>query len=351
MPDAAWRPRRRPAAWAALVLAVLLLHGLLLLALPPSRNHAPGVVAPVHPVVVRLLAPALPPAAPALAAALTQAPPVQAEATAQAVLDKPADRARPAVAQAAVAAATAATAALQDASVDEAAPPASTSADTAVPVYATRLPTSTRLHYQLQRGAVIGSGQLVWQRQGDAYELSLEGELQGMPVVGSISRGAIDADGVAPLRLADRRRSRELRAANFQREAQRITFSGPQVEYPLVAGAQDRLSWMIQLPAIVEADPSLARTGTRVTLFVVGTRGDAEAWHFEVQGRQALELPAGEVADALHLLREAQRPYDTRVEVWLDPAQQHLPVRAVLTTVPGGQPLEFRLLGANPPSL
>jgi Protein of unknown function (DUF3108) len=350
MPDAAWRPRRRPAAWAALVLAVLLLHGVLLLALPPSRNYTPGVVAPVHPVVVRLLAPALPQAAPALAAALTQAPPVQAEATAQAVLDKPADRARPAVAQAAVAAA-AATAALQDASVDEVAPPASTSADTAVPVYATRLPTSTRLRYQLQRGAVIGSGQLVWQRQGDAYELSLEGELQGMPVVGSISRGAIDADGVAPLRLADRRRSRELRAANFQREAQRITFSGPQVEYPLVAGAQDRLSWMIQLPAIVEADPSLARTGTRVTLFVVGTRGDAEAWHFEVQGRQALELPADEVADALHLLREAQRPYDTRVEVWLDPAQQHLPVRAVLTTVPGGQPLEFRLLGANPPSL
>jgi len=220
-----------------------------------------------------------------------------------------------------------------------------------VPVYATRLPASTRLQYQLQRGAVSGSGLLVWQRQGDAYELSLEGELQGMPVVGLISRGAIDADGVAPLRLADRRRSRELRAANFQREAQRISFSGPQLEYPLVAGAQDRLSWMIQLPAIVEANPSLARTGARVTLFVVGTRGDAAAWHFEVQGRQALELPAGDVAHALHLLREAQRPYDTRVEVWLDPAQQHLPVRAVLSTVPGGPPLEFRLLKAAPPSL
>jgi Protein of unknown function (DUF3108) len=228
-------------------------------------------------------------------------------------------------------------------------PPMST--DAAVPVYATRLPQSTRLHYQLQRGAAIGSGQLLWQRQADAYELSLEGELQGTPVVGSISRGAIDADGVAPLRLADRRRSRELRAANFQREAQRITFSGPQVDYPLVAGAQDRLSWMIQLPAIVEANPALARTGARVTLFVVGTRGDAEAWHFEVQGRQALELPAGDVADALHLLRQAQRPYDTRVEVWLDPAQQHLPVRAVFSTVAGGPPLELRLLKAAAPAL
>ncbi len=347
----AWLARRRPVAWTALALAVLLLHALLLLALAPSHQSAPGVAAPPRPAMVRLLAPAARPD-PAAAAPLAQTPPVRAAAIAQVRAGKPAGRTRPVVVQAAVAAARAPPpGALQDAVVAETPPPSPTATDTAVPLYATRLPTSTRLHYQLQRGAVIGSAQLLWQRQGDAYELSLEGELQGTPVVGSISRGAVDADGMAPLRLADRRRSRELRAANFQREAQRITFSGPQVEYPLVAGAQDRLSWMIQLPAIVEANPSLARTGARVTLFVVGTRGDAEAWHFEVQGRQALELPAGDVADALHLLREAQRPYDTRVEVWLDPAQQHLPVRAVLTTVAGGQPLEFRLLKAAAPSL
>ena len=89
---------------------------------------------------------------------------------------------------------------------------------------------------------------------------------------------------MAPVRLVDRRRARELRAANFQRDVQRITFSGPQLDYPLSPGAQDRLSWMIQLPAIQPADPALSTTDARVTLFVVGTRGDAEVWHFEVRG-------------------------------------------------------------------
>ena len=46
---------------------------------------------------------------------------------------------------------------------------------------------------------------------------------------------------------------------------------------------------------------------------------------------------------ALQLRREPTRPYDTRVEVWLDPARQHLPVRAVFTTLPGGEPLQLEL--------
>jgi hypothetical protein len=218
--------------------------------------------------------------------------------------------------------------------------------ETVVPRYATRLPASARLDYELQRGALAGSAQLQWQRDGAAYEMRLDGELQGRPVLASTSRGLIDDDGVAPVRLAERRRARELRAANFQRDAQRITFSGPQSSYPLLPGTQDRLSWMVQLPAIVAADPAHARTGTRLTLYVVGTRGDAQAWQFEVLGTESLDLPAGAVAEALHLQRDAERPYDTRVEVWLDPGRQHLPVRARFTTVPDGTPTELRLAQA-----
>jgi hypothetical protein len=80
-----------------------------------------------------------------------------------------------------------------------------------------------------------------------------------------------------------------------------------------------------------------------VTRFVAGARGDAEAWRFEVLGHEALELPAGTVPKALQMRREPTRPYDTWVEVWLDPARQHLPVCAVFTTLPGGQPLQLEL--------
>ncbi|HMO44804.1 MAG TPA: DUF3108 domain-containing protein [Rubrivivax sp.] len=212
-----------------------------------------------------------------------------------------------------------------------------------IPVYATQLPEPARLSYRLQRGERIGSASLHWQVDDAGYLLRLDTDWPGQPAQGTASRGLIDADGVAPVRHAELRRAREVRAVNFRREAGLISFSGPQAVYALRAGAQDRLSWMIQLPAIVQADARLARPGAIVTLFVAGTRGDAEAWRFEVLGRETLQLPAGEVADALRLRREPTRPYDTRVEVWLDPARRHLPVRARFTTLPGGTPLELTL--------
>jgi len=214
------------------------------------------------------------------------------------------------------------------------------------PVYATRLPEAAELHYRVQRGDRVGSAQLQWQPGDAGYRLRLDTRWPGQAPRGLASHGRVDAEGVAPVRHAELQRAREVRAVNFQREAGRITFSGPQLAYELQPGAQDRLSWLIQLPAILQADATLARQGTTVRIFVVGTRGDAEPWRFEVQAHEALELPAGAVARALYLRREPTRPYDTRVEVWLDPAREHLPVRARFTTVPGGVPLQMDLASA-----
>jgi hypothetical protein len=220
-----------------------------------------------------------------------------------------------------------------------------------VPVYATVIPAPTSLQFVLQRGPLTGAAEMHWSHRGGDYELLLEGVVGGVPVLASTSRGSIDADGVAPQRHAERKRAREVRAVNFQRDAGLISFSGPDLQLPLRPGAQDRLSWLIQLPAIFEADPALSTAGAEVTLFVVGSRGDAQAWRFQVLGHEPLDLPAGQAAKTVRLLREPSRPFDTRAEVWLDPARGHLPVRAVFTTVPGGQPLELqlsRVVGAAP---
>ena len=232
-----------------------------------------------------------------------------------------------------------------------AAPPAAAAAarpsgEAPWPVYATRLPAAAELHYRVQRGDSVGSARLQWEPGDAGYLLRLDTQWPGQPPRGAASRGLIDGDGVAPLRHTELQRAREVRAANFQREAGRITFSGPQLAYELRPGAQDRLSWLIQLPAILQADAALARPGKSVQIFVVGTRGDAEPWRFELQGEEALDLPVGTVPQALHLRREPTRPYDTRVEVWLDPAREHLPVRVVFTTVPGGAPLQMELADA-----
>lgn len=218
-----------------------------------------------------------------------------------------------------------------------------------MPVYRTQLPPTTVLQFESRRGVARGTAELAWQRGDDGYRLSLQGQALGAPFISWASVGAVDAAGLAPLRYTESRRGRELRAANFQRDLGQVSFSGPAMQHPLVAGMQDRLSWLIQLPAILQADPALAQPGEQVHLAVVGTRGDAEVWTFTVQGRAPLDLPGGSVAEAVHLLREPRRPYDTQVQVWLDPARQHLPVQAWLRVRATGEGTELRLLGLATP--
>jgi hypothetical protein len=219
----------------------------------------------------------------------------------------------------------------------------------AVPVYATRLPPSATLRYTLRRNGVPGHAELQWFNDGAQYRLSLRNEAPGALNLGSASVGAIDANGLAPERHTDSRRGRDVRAVNFQRDTARVTFSGPKGEVPLLAGTQDRLSWMLQLAGIAEANPALRAAGSEIGVFVVGTRGDAEVWLYTVVGPEAIELPAGPVPDALHLRREPRRLYDTTVDVWLDPARQHLPVRAQLRVRPTGLETVLLLESASAP--
>jgi hypothetical protein len=56
------------------------------------------------------------------------------------------------------------------------------------------------------------------------------------------------------------------------------------------------------------------------------------------------------VRGALHLRREPQRPWDSRVDVWLDPARHHLPVRLRMRQGPNAPMTEFDLLAWLPQS-
>ena len=215
------------------------------------------------------------------------------------------------------------------------------------PVYATQLPPAVTLQYAVRRAGPTRPGlqaELRWRPDDGRYTLSL-----GFAAIGWASMGALDLHGLAPERHVETRRGRELRAVNFQRDSARITFSGPPAQHALLPGVQDRLSWMLQLPAVIAANPGLAEAGAEVLLQVVSVRGDAAVWRFAVQGREDIDLPAGMVAGALHLRREPQRPYDTRVDVWLDPARHHLPVRVHLQTRAEGEGIDFTLLHVSQP--
>ena len=328
-------PERWRAALGVLGL-VLLLHGLLLGLVP--RAPGPGWQAqPPRWVQVRQVVKAV-----AVPAAV--APPEAVRATgAQTAAARPAVAPVGQAAAIASAAATTLPAAAAAEPVSEPADPTPDPGGQAVPIYATQLPPAVALQFEMRRGLSVGQAVLDWQPSADGYQLTLQGRATGAPAIGWASVGGFDGDGIAPLRYTESRRGRELRAANFQRDSGRITFSGPAIEHPQVPGAQDRLSWMVQLAAVLAANPVLAVPDVQVSMWVVGTRGDAEVWTFTVQGRVALDLPAGRIDDAVHLVREPRRPYDTQVQVWLDPQRHHLPVQVLLRVRATGEGTQLRL--------
>ena len=224
-----------------------------------------------------------------------------------------------------------------------------TDGDAAMPRYRTRMPPAFTVRYELQRGSLRGSGELAWRPDGERYELKLSGRVAGLPVITQTSTGGFDGAGIAPARFTDQRLSRGTQAANFQRSVGKITFSGPTTEYPLRDGAQDRLSWMVQLAAIVSADPRLRTPGARVVMYVVGARAEADVWAFICSGPEAVDTGAGSAA-SIKFAREPREPNDTHIEVWLDPKQHDLPVRATQRSGDGAEVFELRLQSIAWPS-
>ena len=216
-----------------------------------------------------------------------------------------------------------------------------------LPLYRTRMPPAITLHYEMRRGALSGTGELQWRPTSGGYEARLQGRMAGFNILTWASQGGFDAAGIAPVRYTDQRRNKAALAANFQREAGKISFSGDATEYPLLQGSQDRLSWMIQIAAIASADPKRLAPGARVAMYVVGARGDADVWWFQVRGPETVATGETHVP-AIKLIREPRKPHDTRVEVWLAPSLHHLPVRARLSG--DGSALEFVLQSSQPAS-
>ena len=240
------------------------------------------------------------------------------------------------------------------------------------PLYDARPPPAATLRYALHYYGRSGEAVLSWRPAGARYDLQLQGLPQALaagpvapqppgpadrrpawrPLIEQSSQGQLDANGLAPDRFTDRRRGRGQRAANFRRELGRIEFSGPSTVLPAWPGAQDRLSWWVQLPAIMAAAASVPAA---VSLFVVGVHGQGELWRFDYLG--LADWPADGPPDGparagqpgvQHWRHEPAQAEGQRVELWLDPAQGHWPVQLRLTSLRTGARFELQLLAIDP---
>jgi hypothetical protein len=99
---------------------------------------------------------------------------------------------------------------------------------------------------------------------------------------------------------------------------------------------------MVQIGAILNADPKLAAPDEKIAMFVSGANGDADVWVFRYVGDETLRTDSGPIR-AVKFTREARKAYDRVVEVWLAPSRNHLPVRARFTANAGGDAFELLL--------
>ena len=222
-------------------------------------------------------------------------------------------------------------------------------AGTAPPVYPTQMPDATTLRYALRLPNQAGVATLAWLHDGQRYQLQLDGRsTAGQPLLEQASQGLLDDNGLAPDRFTDRRRGRAWRAANFRRDVGRISFSGSPLDYPAWPGAQDRLSWLVQLVAIQAAAAASGKPPVPVRLFVVDARGGAALLRFEPSTNPADAGPLQHWQHQPLLADGADRADSQRIDLWLDPALGHWPARLRYTQLRSGEQTEWLHLPGPP---
>ena len=267
------RPLQRACPWALALAVVLPAHVLLLRPKPAAPLRAP----PVLQASLRLL-PALAPASvPALAPARLAAAPSR-----------------------------------------KSAPHPVSSTKEQAPAAAPALPIAPSVEwiYKLRQNGREGRASLHWQVENGVYHLQLDRQLGEKALPAWRSTGRVGTDGIAPSRYAELRGAREARATNFRREEGLISYSASSELVPLTDATQDPISWWLQLAALASAEK--LQPGREIHLPVVGLRGEPLDWVFEV-----IDTEQGWI----HLRRPNLTDWDGPLDVWLDPAHHHLPVR------------------------
>lgn len=201
---------------------------------------------------------------------------------------------------------------------------------------ALRIPGSVTLDFEAtgQKGAAPQRGffgELVWLQDGSRYDGQLTLKATFFTLLNWHSTGRIGPSGLEPERYFESRKAEV--ASHFVREQGQIVFSNNAPSVPLLAGAQDRMSVMMQLGGLLAASPDRYPAGTRISIQTVGVR-DGDVWVFVVGDEEKLTLPAGEYT-ARKLTRTPRRDFDRKLELWLAPQYGYLPVRIKQTEANG----------------
>jgi hypothetical protein len=359
----------RPWRWAAIVALSLLIHVVAIDVLPQwtlAVSDQDSNDQPLRAILLPPAAPVAPPEPPAPARSQTSKPahPAHAPKTQRFArlpdfvpesLDETIAQVDLTAQGAQLRAAPGPTASKANGASDDAKPVEPTGAPSPAPEPEALAPATARLVYKVtaveKKGAnpvsYYGVGAIEWSSADGRYRGDLKAAVDFLlfkvNVLASHSEGAITSAGLAPDRYTETPRKRSTLATNFNRDArQSISFSASAATLPLVAGAQDRLSVLFQIGALLRANANLAAPGGHIDIPVAGVRGDVDTWVFETQGTATIEVGAGSLSTA-HL-RRVPKPgsNDKIIDIWIAHADGGYPAR-VLYTEPDGSTIEMTL--------
>ena len=326
---------RRFALIAALLLAVLLGHALVLqwlawqtpdpsalrlmtapmltrllqqqAAFVPAAQTVKAVSAPRRrvPAVIHSVAPSIPAEATATAAPPTPVPEVVASA--------PAEATPTAVAEA------------------QTTPSVSTPAATdTVGVAPDGWPGDTRLSYRVggyYRGELHGTARVEWLRDGDRYQTRIDIDL-GLVSMVMTSQGQVSSKELLPSAYEESRVGKR-RSVTIQEKI--VLSDGRQVSRP--DGVQDTASQFVELSHRFASGTVPLEVGRSVSLWMARP-GGVDYWTYDVANKETLQTPSLGAVEAFHLKpRPIANPRgNITAKMWFAPSLQYLPVRLRVTS-------------------
>jgi hypothetical protein len=193
--------------------------------------------------------------------------------------------------------------------------------------YRVLLPRSARLRYELLLQGRPAPGKLAyldWHSEDAGYTL----EVDGLP--GRLSsRGAGGDAGIVPLQATETQGDRALRTS-FDPETGEVSFDAGGASAPAPIGIQDRASVLVQLAAIGRGSPDQMQDEIRIA---VADAGAVSVSQYQVLEQEDVATGIGTLP-AWRLV-QAAAPGQPRLELWLAPSQDWLPVQLRLTAADG----------------
>jgi hypothetical protein len=201
---------------------------------------------------------------------------------------------------------------------------------------------------------LVGHGTLGFHADGNAYRATLEVQVAllfvSITALTGDSHGLVGADGLEPQQYSETQRGKGTSTTSLIRDADgtsQVSSSqgGGVAQAP--PGVQDRLSVLLQVGALMQANPAFNTPGARFSIPVAGLKGNVELYNFAAQGVETVKLDSG-AQKGLHVSR-ILRPgtNDRGIDVWVGTESPNLPLR-VLYTEPGGSTIDMVLAQSGP---